>query len=205
MERVVTGDPVTDAEIEANDSRQMTVGVLVLALWVAAAVVSIRWFHAAYRNMRAFGLNLRFRPGWSIAAWFVPVLNLWRPKQIANDIWRGSDPALPVHLDPWSRPVPALVGFWWAAWIVGLLVSRGAFRSSFSASTAEEFRTAAIVDLVGLAIEIAGAVLAIVFVRRATARQDARVAELRATGMLVRGPRAAKRWRPSFASVTGVD
>ena len=34
MDRVVTGDPVTDAAIEANDSRQMTVGVLVLALWL---------------------------------------------------------------------------------------------------------------------------------------------------------------------------
>ncbi|HXF98880.1 MAG TPA: DUF4328 domain-containing protein [Gaiellaceae bacterium] len=181
MDRLIAGERVTDGEIQANDNRQMVIGLILVALWLVAAVVFIRWFHAAYRNLRAFGLELRFRPGWSIGAWFVPFFNLWRPKQIANDIWRGSDPNLPRHLDPWSRPIPPLLGLWWAAWIASILVSRGAFRSSLSASTAEEFRTAAVVDIVGLTIEIAAAVLAIAFVRRATARQEGRAARLELT------------------------
>jgi len=181
LDRAISGEPVSTAEIEANDSRQAGVSLLVIAVWVVAAVVFIRWLYAAYKNVATFGLRLRFRPGWAIGAWFVPILNFWRPKQIANDIWRGSDATLAKHLDPWSQPVPALIWLWWAAWIVGLFLSRGAFRSSFSASTAEEFRTAAIVDIVGLAIEITGAVLAILFVRRATARQEACAAAARAT------------------------
>lgn len=190
MDRVAAGQVVTTTELEANERRQAAVGILLIGLWIASAVVFIRWFSAAYRNLGAFGLAPRFKTGWAIGSWFVPFLNLWRPKQIANDIWRGSDPELPSHVDPWSRPVPTVLGLWWAAWVIGLFVGRGALRSSFSATTAEEFRTAAIVDIVGLTINIAAAVLAVVFVRQATARQEARAARVR-DDAFVRAPEPA--------------
>ena len=30
--------------------------------------------------------------GWAIGPWFVPILNLFRPWQIAVETWEGSDP-----------------------------------------------------------------------------------------------------------------
>ncbi len=77
-----------------------------------------RGFLRAYANGPALGLHdPRFGKGWAIGAWFVPILNLFRPKQIANDIWRGSDSALPAHAsDSWyNRPTPVLLAWWWAA------------------------------------------------------------------------------------------
>lgn len=177
--RIVAGEYVSSAELEASDNRQAIIALVVLGLWVVAAIVFIRWFAAAYHNVAAFGHELRFKTGWAIGGWFVPILSFWRPKQIANDIWRGSDPAAPRHVDIWSRPVPTLFGLWWAAWIIGLFLSRAAFRSGLSASTAEELQTAAMLDALGFAIDIAGAALAIVVVRRTTARQTACAAHLR--------------------------
>jgi len=67
-----------------------------------------------------FGAERRFGVGWAIGAWFVPVLNFWRPKQTANDIWSASDPtAEGKHLGS-----PLLTWWWlcfllanWVGWI----------------------------------------------------------------------------------------
>jgi hypothetical protein len=181
--RAIAGESVSREELEASDSRQAVIALVVLGLWVIAAVAFIRWFSAAYRNVGAFGHTHRFRTGWAVGGWFVPILSFWRPKQIANDIWRGSDPAVPPHLDVWSRPVPALFGLWWAAWIIGLFVSRAAFRSGLTASTAEELQTAAALDAIGFLIDITAATLAILVVRRTTVRQTTCAAQLRSVPM----------------------
>ena len=55
----------------------------------------IAWTHRLYRNLEPLGFReLRFGSGWAVGGWFVPFLNLVRPKQIVNDIWRAGDPAL---------------------------------------------------------------------------------------------------------------
>ena len=185
MNRLLDGENVPQSELESNDDRQAAVGILVFAVFVASVVFFIRWFHAAYSNLLALGqTDLRFKLGWAIGAWFVPFLNLWRPKQIADDIWRGSDPDAPLlHEAGWkSAPVPGLLGFWWGAWILSVFVGNFATRAWFDTDTAEEIRRADIVDIVGLTLDLAAAILAIVVIRRLTARQAERAQRLELAG-----------------------
>lgn len=185
MNRVIDGEGVDVATLESNDDRQSVAAVLLLVAYVAAVVFFIRWFNAAYRNLPLLGqTELRFKPGWAIGAWFVPFLNLWRPKQIANDIWRGSKPGAPtLHRDAWqSAPVPALLGVWWAAWIVATYVGNIAARAWFGNDTAEDVRAAATIDAVSLVVDIVAAVLAILVVRALTARQAAHAQQLATSG-----------------------
>ena len=71
------------------------------------------WWWRAYSNLPAItGQELRFGRGWAIGAWFVPILNLWRPKQIGNDIWRGGDRSARGNRDWTSLPVNQLVHWW---------------------------------------------------------------------------------------------
>jgi len=187
MNRVLDGDDVSLDELESNDDRQAIVGILQLLALVASAFFFIRWFHAAYANLRALGQpNLRFGTGWAIGAWFVPFLNLWRPKQIANDIWRGSDPEAPsFHSSAWKDAgIPLLLGFWWGAWIVTNILGNAVGRAWFDTGTAENIRAAARLDLISSVIDIGAAVLAVVVVRRLTARQAARRQRLAASGSL---------------------
>lgn len=197
MNDVLDGRAFTPSRLENDDLRQGIAGLLWLAAYIGAAVFFIRWFHPAYSNLRALGGELRFKTGWAIGAWFVPVLNLWRPKQIANDVWRGSDPSVrSVHLQVAKTSVTPLLGFWWGAWIIASIVGNAAGRVWWGSTTAEEagaeavlgsieptfgsndaaveLRGAAIFDLVFSVIDIAAAILAILVVRLLTARQAER-------------------------------
>jgi hypothetical protein len=171
------------AEANANDQRQLLVGVIVLACYVVAAIPFIAWLHRAYSNLRPLGAGeLRYGTGWAIGAWFVPILGLFRPKQIANDVWRASDPELPPSAAGlWAgRSVPTVLWFWWAFFIAGWVLAQVASRLSLSGETLEQLRAANGVAMLSDLITIAGAALAIVVVRRVTARQEARAARLRA-------------------------
>jgi hypothetical protein len=180
MNRVLDGADVSLDELDSNDTRQGIAGLLSFGAFVAAVFLFLRWFHAAYRNLKPLGQpNLRFTTGWAIGGWFVPFLNLWRPKQIANDIWTGSGPDAPaLEGSAWwkDQPIPLLLGVWWAAWIISIYVDNIGLRWLFNTDTAEEIRTADWLDITSLAVDAVAAVLAIQVVRRLTARQEELVA-----------------------------
>ncbi len=54
-----------------------------------AGIPFLLWFRQAYANLLLVGSReTSYRPGWAIGAWFVPILNLWRPYKLMNDLWR---------------------------------------------------------------------------------------------------------------------
>jgi hypothetical protein len=80
-----------------------------------AALVWIAWLHGMHGNLRAFpALGLpRHAQGWAIGGWFVPLLNLVRPKQMMDDAWRGSDPTLNRPGARHPVDVPWYFHLWW--------------------------------------------------------------------------------------------
>ena len=166
MDRLIAGEPVTDAEATANDDRQGTIGLVQFALMVAGVVVLIRWLHGAYRNLEVVAPSeKRYSAGWAIGSWFVPIMNLFRPKQMINDVWRAGG----------AKPGLLLLG-WWLLWTISTFVVSFAGRSYMNAETPEEIRTGSILYLVSDVMDAMAAVLAIIIVRRATDRLDARAA-----------------------------
>ncbi len=143
----------------------------------------IRWFHAAYSNLRVLGQpEIRYHTAWAIVAWFVPIFNIWRPKQIANDIWRGSDPDAPSFgKSAWKDvSVPALLGFWWAVWLVTNYVSNVWLRTAWEDDTIEEVKRSAQLDIAASITDIVAGALAIPVVLMLTRRQQARAARIAA-------------------------
>src|SRR5207247_11359605 len=117
-------------------------------------------------------------PGWAVGIWFVPIANLWRPKQVIDDVWRASDPELAEDVgDDWKNERPSrLTGLWWAALILSGLVARVASGMSVRTLAGLQSRTSAFMfsDL----LSVVAAIAAIVIVRRVTTRQEHR-ADLR--------------------------
>jgi Domain of unknown function (DUF4328) len=172
-------------DVQANDDRQLVVFVVWAAAWVAAAVFFIRWFWSAYWNLRALGQpETRYHPAWAMVSWFVPIFGFWRPKQMANDIWRGSNPdGGAIAKDAWKdMSVPALLWFWWAFWIVSSSLSNYVGRLWWDADTPESTRTAAKVDVASSGLEIVTGVLAIAVIVKLTSRQLARARRVSAAG-----------------------
>jgi len=167
LDRVAAGENVTDAQWEANDTRQMMIGLGQFGLWVACAVTFIRWLHRGYVNMDAISPPYRrFDTGWAIGAWFVPFLNLWRPKQIVNDVWRSGLPS--------SQGPPWWLGVWWAGWIVSNILGRIAFPELGENPTLEEMRQDSVNYMISDGFDIAVLALAIVTIRVITTRQEAK-------------------------------
>src|SRR5439155_3907674 len=177
-DRVVRRAAYAQQDIDDADLRQGAIALLQLAAFIAAIVLFLRWFHRSYRNLRAVGGNQRYGEGWAIGAWFVPFLNLYRPKQIANDIWRGSDPALPNAAPSERAPVSPLLGWWWAAFLVSTWADNIAARLAFNGDAASDIRSADLAQLVGDVLDLIAAVLAIAAIRALTARQSERATEL---------------------------
>ena len=180
LQEIETGT-VSDSDVAASDRRQAILGVVQTIAFVVTAVFFVRWIRRAYENTFALGAQYpRFSHATAIWSWFVPILNLWRPKQVINDVWRGSDPAAPVDQgDTWRRRDPPLLfGLWWFAWVVLNFAYNIDFRLSFRAETLDELQTSAAMTTFADAVSVVGALLAIVVVRRTTARQNARAASV---------------------------
>lgn len=163
--------------VVASDERLAAGGAALLATFLVSTILWLLWFHRAYRNVESFGsVAMRFGTGWAVGAWFVPILNLFRPKQIANDIWRGTEPE-PPEGRTWTEPrVAPLVHWWWAAWLVANFLGNLSFRMLNDAGTLDAERTAVAVDIAaGISIVVAS-VLALRFVRAVTEREAARAA-----------------------------
>lgn len=148
------------------DSLNAVAGYVQSAALLATAVVYLVWFHRARVNAEVFDpFGHSTRRTWAVWGWFVPVLNLWRPRRVMLDIWDAST----AH---GARVSHGLVNVWWTLWIVSLLADRVATVQNRGADTAWGLRDAAGQAMFSDAADLAAAVLAILVVLRLTRMQD---------------------------------
>ena len=169
VEYLIIDDPaaITFGDIQSSSDRIRMLSIGMLVLTITVAVVFISWTHRLYRNLPGLGWEPRFESGWAIGGWFVPILSLWRPKQVIDDIWRGS--AAPPEVPREGASVPWLLHAWWTAFILAGLAQTSA--ASRSDATADELRTR-VVELMGAqAVVIVAAILAFWVVTLVTRRQ----------------------------------
>jgi hypothetical protein len=58
---------------------------------VLVEVLFFIWIFYANKNSRVLATNIKFTPGWAVANFFIPVINLFRPYQIVQEIWKVSE------------------------------------------------------------------------------------------------------------------
>jgi eukaryotic-like serine/threonine-protein kinase len=170
-----SGRRVSFDELSASDDRVAATGLLQTACYVLCVVAFLAWYGRAYRNLGRLGARgLRWGNGWAIAYWFIPIANLFRPKQVVNDIWRASDPGVPQGAG-WGGRVPAVIHWWWALWLISSFAERILFRRSMEAGDSpSEFVSLSQTYIVWDLIDVIPAALAFLVVRKITARQEER-------------------------------
>jgi heme/copper-type cytochrome/quinol oxidase subunit 2 len=169
----------TIADVRANDSRQALVGLVSLAAYAVAAVAFVAWFHRAYANATRLGATgLRHRTSLAIFAWFIPILALFWPKEIADDTWKATDPDLPAEAgDRWrDAKAPAIFACWWLAWIATNVLSLMSRR--LNGDTISALRVETFLALGRDGLGVTAGILAIVVVNALSQRQEARAARL---------------------------
>jgi hypothetical protein len=181
LNRIATGGPFTVAEADANDLRQAVFGLSQTVAVIATGIPFILWLNRAYSNLATLGADgLRFRRWWTIGGWFIPIWSTFRPKQLVNDVWRGSDPSLPewAHALWQGKPVPGWWLVWWLAYLFSNQAALLAFRISFGAETIGELKAMTVAYVAADAISVVAGVVAILVVRGASLRQIARATSL---------------------------
>jgi hypothetical protein len=182
---------VSVEEFNAVNDRNNVLSAVQLIGFAVTAVFFIVWTRRAYRNLRPLGAGgLRYTEGWAVGAWFVPILNLIRPKQIVDDIWRASDPDLAITDPPgpvstWQgKAVSPLLHVWWVLWLGAVLVSTIASTLDFDLGTAaQDNRTASIWMTISALVAIAVCAVAYLVVATTTTRQDERADRMRSGGV----------------------
>ncbi|BCJ42847.1 hypothetical protein GCM10010168_04130 [Actinoplanes ianthinogenes] len=120
-----------------------------LGVFLFTVVTFLVWLHRASTNLWNTGHRLKWRPGWAIGAWFIPLANLVLPLLVFREI------------DQQSRDHgPGLFVTWAAAWTIGIVVD------GYASNGAEQFSGLSLITTP------VAAVAAILLIRRITTDQQ---------------------------------
>ena len=99
---------------------KLAVDVVALLIFGATGLLFLLWIFEASSNSWGFGAQgLRDTPLVAVLCCVIPVVNLIKPYQLVQQMWK-------VSLDPkgWQQQPPSgLVKLWWAVVLVGVLIA----------------------------------------------------------------------------------
>ncbi|MGG5260740.1 DUF4328 domain-containing protein [Phycicoccus avicenniae] len=105
----------TLAEGERIDSLTLVGGLVDGGATLVTGVVFIVWLFRAYGSDRVDPARLTHGRGWTIGAWFTPVIGFWRPRRLVLDLWEGARSGTPREgADPLGRRLD----LWWGSYLV---------------------------------------------------------------------------------------
>jgi hypothetical protein len=147
---------------------------LTLIALVAAAAALLTWVWRARVNAeRINAAEHRLSRGWSIGGWICPVVNLWYPRFIMDDIWRTSRPGVPNDLHRVNGLEPSgLVRAWWYTILTNALVTVVARFEAGGPLTVDTLKTVAVYGTISTVIVGVAAVLLIQVIRQITEWQS---------------------------------
>jgi RNA polymerase subunit RPABC4/transcription elongation factor Spt4 len=92
-----------------------------VGLFAAGLLLLLWWMRRTYDNLSALAVgDLRFKSVWAVGGWFGPGFNFVRPKQIMDDLWKGSHPLAPPFSSSWRvGPPPVWSMVWWTSLLLG--------------------------------------------------------------------------------------
>ncbi len=98
-----------------------SIAVILLALALISVVTFIMWLWRAYSNLHALGCHDLYNRAWTVAAWFIPFLNLYLPYKIMQTMFKGINIQLMgknTLLQSSTQADGSKIGVWWTLWII---------------------------------------------------------------------------------------
>lgn len=149
LEEAFNGVQISMERANANDLRQAVILYVRIVLYIVSVVMFIRWFRRAYYNLHTKLDYLNYSEGWAAGAWFVPILNLYRPYQIMDELYVETRNLLIKRgFNIETTTTSNIVGWWWCFWIIYTIASQVAIRVAKRAVSVEDFMLATIFEMV---------------------------------------------------------
>jgi hypothetical protein len=170
--------PIRDPQrLERADLISGSLWIVSSIVLLAAAIVFLVWLWRVRWNAEMFCQGAhRHTRGWVIGAWICPVVNLWFPKQVVDDVLAASDQRTPARIDT-LRGIPGtpLVWGWWLAGVAGFLLDNATNRNALiDDASIDAIGVNAILSTGSALATAVAAVLAIMIIQRVNDLQTAR-------------------------------
>lgn len=180
ISRMDGGGDWSQDEVDMNDMLVGSGAILFVVLYVATIIAWWRWQLRAAHNLRAFGRrHFDFTPGWTIGWFFVPFANLFKPYQAMKEIYLASEPTVDVDGPQFGLVGgSALVGWWWAFWLLGNFAGRASAR--LPEETLDQIRTASFIGIGEAILHVLLCLVAATMIRRINRNQMSRAVRLQA-------------------------
>ena len=163
LQTLANGGDISEEVADANDLREQIIAIVYLIVLIVSAVTFIQWFRRAYYNLHQKVDNLSYSEGWAAGAWFVPILNLFRPYQIMKELFVETRKLLvQKELRLAEKIAVSSLGVWWTLWILNNLIGQFVFRYARTAETIPEYSIMTVADMAG---SIVGIILAFMAVK----------------------------------------
>ncbi|MEM9987842.1 MAG: DUF4328 domain-containing protein [Bacteroidota bacterium] len=129
-------DGYQEGDFDLSDALQGLLGLGHVALYLAAAVFFVRWMARAHANYELASQNASLYTSSAVKwAFFIPILNLFRPYQILKEM---RDDLQKIVGGARNNYPNWRLGTWWGFWIVAQIISQVVFRLSLNYETVEE-------------------------------------------------------------------
>ena len=151
--------------LQASDTLRTVITAVNFIILVLSMIFFIMWFRRAYYNLHNLPWhNARHSEGWAAGGWFIPILSLFWPYQIMEDIWKGTQNAIKERFgEPQST---AIIAWWWAFYLVNNFFGYISAFATKGAADVEELLTATKVEFIGEIISIAAIIITIRVIQR---------------------------------------
>lgn len=155
LQNSANGTSLSMDEANANDTRQQIIGIVYLILYLISAITFIQWFRRAYFNLHTRVNNLTYEEGWAAGAWFVPIVNLFRPFQIMKEMYNETCRILGTDNTNIAKPLTTnALGIWWTLWIISGVLGQVVFRLSRHAETVDDFINLTVLSIISSIITV---------------------------------------------------
>ncbi|MFC2027693.1 DUF4328 domain-containing protein [Chloroflexota bacterium] len=125
-QQIIDGETASFSEHEDSNDRVALMGKICMYASIFAGIPFLLWLYKAHANLPALGAKgLKFSTGDAVGWFLVPIFNLFRPYQVADETWNGSNPNVSGDTNrAWNTSSPSVfVGFWWGQFLFSLTMA----------------------------------------------------------------------------------
>jgi hypothetical protein len=138
IENIFVGTEIQDEGIGIMILGLTEIGNFAVSIisYICTIIFFLMWLNRSYKNLSAFNVQgLMTTSGWAVGYWFMPIMSLFKPLQVVNEVWHGSDFENSDKGYGFSdTSTPTLHGFWWATWILSGVLGQISFRMTMQGS-----------------------------------------------------------------------
>jgi len=152
------------------------VPVIQSAFQIAALVLTVIWMFRIAANHRALHRGGTWGPGWAIAGWVLPPFVWVIPTLMFVELWKASDPDVPIGGNWKTKAGAPLAGIWGGLYTVASVLSAVAnvtgnpSLSETDKALAEQLTSDQSLEVVVACLTLAAAIVFVLLMRRLTER-----------------------------------